>query len=133
MITINAQDTVHAVTKAICQKLLDHADALRMLPSSRRDLGAVCADSAPRYYNYITFGEIDARGFEQSKLTLRLDFDRVAGDRRIEVSDDGAHYMFQRLRVFVEFPQQSLGVEAMRQRVAHMQQIVDVAAEIEAE
>lgn len=132
-LTVDPADTVHAVTKAICAKLLQQADASKMLPSTRRDLTAVCADTAPRYFNYMTFGELDSRGFERTKVTLRLDFDRVEGVRQTEVASDGAHYMVRRLRLYVETSQQSYSLGALRQHVEHLQAIMAVAAEIEAQ
>lgn len=133
VLTVDPADTVHAVTKALCAKLLQQADALKMLPSTRRDLAAVVADTAPLYFNYMTFGELDSRGFERTKVTLRLDFDRVEGVRQTEVASDGARYMIQRLRVYVETSQHCYGLDALRQHVEHLQAVIAVAAGIEAQ
>lgn len=135
MITVNPADTVHAVTKSICRKLLDRADDLMMLPSTRRDLAAVVAGTTPRYFNYMTFGETSDRGYENTKITLRLDFDRVRsedGHRTVD-NHDGARYMIQSLRLHIETSQQVHSVATMRLYVEHLQKIIAVAAEIEAE
>ncbi len=131
MTTINPADTVHATTKTICRYLLDRADALLMLPSSRRDLAAVVADTEPRYFNYITFGEVDTRGYERTRVTLRLDFDRSGNAGQRVVDDEGAVYWTKRLQVCVETSQQMLGVEAAKAYMAHYSAIVEAAADIE--
>jgi len=129
--TINPADTVHATTKSICRYMLDRTDALSMLPSSRRDLAAVVVDTEPRYFNYITFGEVDARGYERTRVTLRLDFDRVGNTGQRMVDDEGAVYWTKRLQVCVETSQQMLGVEAAKAYMAHYSAIVEAAADIE--
>jgi hypothetical protein len=133
MTTINSADTVHVATKTICQYLLDRADELKMLPSARRDLTAVCADTTPRYFNYITFGEVDDRGYERTKVTLRLDFERLGaleGPGRV-VDDDGAVYWTKRLQVHVESSQLMLRPENARTYIAHYSAVVAAAADIE--
>lgn len=131
-ITVTQSDMVHIVTKAICQRILDRADELKVLPSTRRDLAAVCSrtDTAPRYFNFMSFGEVDDRGWERTKVTLRLDFDRDP-ERRAVTDADGARYFIQRLRVHIETFQSSYTVETMRQHIEHLQIVTALVAEIE--
>lgn len=133
-LTVDPADTVHAVTKAICQKLLDKADYLGMLPSTRCDLAAVVADtSQPRYFNYMTFGSVDGAGFERTRTTLRLDFKRVTSLRQTEVASDGARYMVQCLSIVIETHAQSVGVATARLQHLDHARILDIAEKIEAE
>lgn len=133
-ITVNQADTVHAVTRAICQKLLDKADYLGMLPSTRRDLAAVVADtSQPRYFNYMTFGEVDARGFERTRTTLRLDFERVDSLRQTEVASDGARYMVQRLRIIIETSAWTASGDTARLYQLDLARVLTEAERLEAE
>lgn len=132
-ITLTEDNEVEAVTRSICRLILA-APGVKLVPHERPYLEGVAAGTQPAQVNYIEFGDVDARGYTQREVTLRLTWDRVAaGDsvKRRVTAADGAVYMPQQLIVQISTQNHTFSVADAAIYAQTVAAIATLAAEIE--